>query len=83
MPIYEWMVWRDDEGHTSWLWLLDSLDEQTTRLTTRIRMRHQWFRPEIVFSLIVEFGDLVMMRKCMLGIKERAEGLVGRPMQSS
>ncbi len=27
----------------------------------------------IVFDLLVEFTDIVMMRKCLLGIKRRAE----------
>jgi hypothetical protein len=76
------MLWVDEQGHTSWLWLLDPIDEDTTRLVTRVRMRYQWLRPEIAFDLLVEFGDLVMMRKCMVGIKERAEALAGYPLQS-
>jgi hypothetical protein len=72
---HRWMIWVDDRGHTSWLWFLDPVDQTTTRLITRVRMRYQWLRPEIVFDLLVEFGDLVMMRKSMLGIKERAEAL--------
>lgn len=72
---HEWMLWVDDQGQTSWLWLLDPVDGDTTRLITRVRMRYQWLHPGIAFDLLVEFGDLVMMRKCMLGIKERAEGL--------
>jgi hypothetical protein len=79
---HEWMVWVDDQAHTSWLWLLDPIDEGSTRLITRIRMRYQWLRPDIAFDLLVEFGDLVMMRKCMLGIKERAEALAHHPLQS-
>lgn len=78
----EWMVWIDDRGHTSWLWLLDPIDERSTRLITRVRMRYQWRRPEILFDLLVEFGDIVMMRKCMLGIKERAEALADHPLES-
>lgn len=78
----QWMVWVDDQGNTSWLWMLHSVDEESTRLITRVRMRYQWLRPEILFDLLVEFGDLVMMRKCMLGIKERAEGLAHHPLQS-
>jgi hypothetical protein len=78
----QWMVWVDDQGNTSWLWMLDPVDENTTRLITRVRMRYQWLRPEIILDLLVEFGDLVMMRKCMLGIKERAEGLAHHPLQS-
>jgi hypothetical protein len=79
---HEWMVWVDDQAHTSWLWLLDPIDEGSTRLITRIRMRYQWLRPDIAFDLLVEFGDLVMMRKCILGIKERAEALAHHPLQS-
>ena len=77
---YGWMLWVDDEGRTSWLWLLDPLDETSTRLITRVRMKYQWLRPAIAFDLLVEFGDLVMMRKCMLGIKERAEALAAHPL---
>ena len=79
----EWMVWVDDRGHTSWLWLLDPIDECSTRLITRVRMRYQWLRPAILFDLLVEFGDIVMMRKSMLGIKERAEALADHPLESS
>jgi len=79
----EWIVWVDDRGHTSWLWLLDPIDERSTRLITRVRMRYQWRRPEILFDLLVEFGDIVMMRKSMLGIKVRAEALAYRPLESS
>ena len=62
--------------------MLDPVDEQTTRLVTRVRMRYQWFRPEIAFDLLVEFGYLMMMRKCMLGIENRAEGTARHPQQS-
>ena len=61
---------------------LDPVDQISTRLITRIRMQYQWLRPAIVFDLLVEFGDVVMMRKCMLGIKERAEALAGYPLES-
>jgi hypothetical protein len=36
-------------------------------------MRYTWLSPEILFDLLVEFTDTFMMRKSMLGIKERAE----------
>ncbi len=78
----EWMVWIDDAGHSSWLWLLDPIDETSTRLITRVRIRYQWFRPRLGFDLLVEFGDIVMMRKCMLGIKVRSEALARHPLES-
>src|SRR5829696_5215898 len=76
----EWMLWWDDKTHdTTWTWALYPVDEQRTRLTTRVRMRYRWTKPTILFSLLVEFTDLVMMRKCLLGIKQRAEHLATTP----
>jgi hypothetical protein len=71
----QWMLWgtpRTNE-YTTWYWGLSPLDESQTRLITRVRMRYHWLSPMIVIDLLVEFTDIVMMRKCMLGIKQRAE----------
>ena len=47
-----------------------------TRLITRLRSRYAWTKPAIVTELILmEIGDPFMMRKCLLGIKQRAEHL--------
>jgi hypothetical protein len=74
------MLWWDDKTHdTTWTWALYPVDEQRTRLITRVRMRYRWTKPTILFSLLVEFNDLVMMRKCLLGIKQRAEHLATTP----
>jgi hypothetical protein len=43
---------------------------------TRFRMKYLWNSPATLFNLLVEFGDRPMMRKCLLGIKERAEAMV-------
>jgi hypothetical protein len=32
-----------------------------------------------LFRLLVEFADFAMMRKCLLGIKQRAETLAAAP----
>jgi hypothetical protein len=69
-----WMLWGDKPGNTTWYWGLEPLDEEQTRLITRVRMRYTWTSPMVVmFNLLVEFTDIVMMRKCLLGIKRRAE----------
>jgi hypothetical protein len=71
----QWMLWgtpRTNE-YTTWYWGLYPLDESQTRLITRVRMRYHWLSPMIVIDLLVEFTDIVMMRKCMLGIKQRVE----------
>lgn len=43
-----------------------------TRLITRVRSRYQWFTPSIAFSMLVEFGDIWMMRKMLLNLSQRA-----------
>jgi hypothetical protein len=69
----QWMLWWDNTGNATWYWGLSPLDESQTRLITRVHMRYHWLSPMIVFALLVEFADIVMMRKCLLGIKQRAE----------
>lgn len=70
-----WMLWGDKAGDTTWYWGLDAIHERQTRLVTRVRIRYNWTSPMLLFNLLVEFTDIIMMRKCMLGIKERAERL--------
>jgi len=65
------MVWGEPGG-TTWAWQLDENDPGSTRLITRVRSRYRWFSPSIAFSMLVEFGDIWMMRKMLLNLKERA-----------
>ncbi len=68
------MLW--EKGGGTWLWLLEPADPGRTRLISRMRGRYRWTRPSIVTELILmEIGDPFMMRKCLLGIKQRAERL--------
>lgn len=72
-----WMLWWDGKGGMSWVWGLYPVDEARTRLITRVRLHYDWRSPSILFHMLVEFTDIVMMRKSMLGIKERAERIGG------
>ena len=49
------------------------VDEKQTRLLTRLRTKYVWKGLWIIFYLLYDFGDIVMMSKCMKGIKLRAE----------
>lgn len=71
------IVWWDDKNHlTTWTWLLDPLDTGRTRLITRVRARSSWRHPSTVMWMpLLELADFPMMRKCLLGIKRRAEAL--------
>jgi hypothetical protein len=67
-----WMLWK--KAASTWAWKLIPIDEETTRLIIRLKCSYRWTRPTIVTDLILmEIGDFPMMRKLMLGIKQRAE----------
>jgi hypothetical protein len=78
----KWMLWWDDKGDSSWVWDIQPEGEADSRLVTRVRVKYRLLSPAIAFNLLVEFFDIVMMRKCMLGIKRRAEKLHIKPLAS-
>ena len=57
------------EGSWTWAWGLYREDSQSTRLVTRLRTRPTG----IVSRVLMDLFEIVMMRKCLLGIKRRAE----------
>ena len=57
----------------TWAWALDPKDEDHTRLVTRLRVRMR----NPLSSLMLDAFEIVMMRKCLLGIKRRVEGQLG------
>ncbi len=65
------MVWGEPGG-TTWAWQLDETDTGSTRLITRVRSRYRWLSPSIAFSVLLEFGDIWMMRKMLLNLRDRA-----------
>jgi len=69
----EWISWWDKKGDTTWVWGIYHIGKNKTRLITRVRVKYDWFSSAILFNLLIEFFDILMMRKCMLGIKRRAE----------
>lgn len=70
------MIWQDRQDGGTWLWFLEATDENHTRLITHRRVRYKWFSAWVVYLLVQDVADIIMMRKCMLGIKARAEKLV-------
>jgi len=71
----KWMVWWDKTGDTSWTWEIYADGEAHSRLVNRVRVKYHWLSFAAPFNLLIEFFDIVMMRKCMLGIKRRAEAM--------
>ncbi len=78
-----WILWESTRGDGTWLWYLDPVDESHTRLISRMRFTYHWESPFILVELASDVGDIFMLRKCMLGIKERAESSAHPFAQSS
>jgi hypothetical protein len=68
------MVWGTPDD-TTWVWQLVPRPDGSTRLLTRVRARYRWTSPAIAFSALLEFGDIWMMRRMLLNVRERAEEL--------
>jgi hypothetical protein len=73
-----WILWWDNKNQlTTWAWALDPMPGGSTRLVTRVRSRSSWRHPTTAIWLVLtEVADFPMMRKCLLGIKRRAEARV-------
>jgi hypothetical protein len=71
----EWLLWCKPES--TWSWVLRDLGDGRTRLVTRVHGLYPWSRPALAVLgvLLLEFGDFAMMRRMLLGIKQRAEGM--------
>jgi hypothetical protein len=73
----QWVLWSEPNQLTTWVWSLEPTTSGHTRLITRVRSRSSWRHPTTaIWLLLVEVADFPMMRKCLLGIKRRAEALV-------
>jgi hypothetical protein len=56
-------------GPVTWAWGLYEIDAERTRLVTRLR----WRSTSVVSQFTLDAFEIIMMRKCLLGIKRRAE----------
>jgi hypothetical protein len=69
----EYILWWDRKGNGTWSWFLQQTEAGNTRLITRLRTKYDFSFPWIIYYIFYDCGDIIMMSKCMLGIKERAE----------
>jgi hypothetical protein len=69
----QWLLWEKPDS--TWAWKLAPLASGRTRLVTRLKQHNDWRRPAVALFTVVlfELGDFAMMRKLLLGVKERAE----------
>ncbi len=59
----------------TWAFILDSLDERTTRLIARLRCDTKGLGPALGLYALIEPSHFMMERKMLLGIKQRAEAV--------
>lgn len=71
------------DGGWTWAFLLVPLDARHTRLVVRNRWSTAGMNlaARLFFLLVLDFGDFVMERKMMLGIKQRAESIATNDKQ--
>jgi len=65
------LVFQSDSTVT-WAWALYKIDADRTRLVTRLR----WRTTSVVSQFALDAFEIIMMRKCLLGIKRRAEAAI-------
>jgi hypothetical protein len=66
---------KGEMGRMTWLMMLNSVNKNDTRFITRLRV--QWYSTKLPYRLshmAFDFGEIVIMRKSMLGIKKLSEG---------
>jgi hypothetical protein len=68
-----WLLWH--QPLSTWSWTLTELPPGQTRLVTRLRIHLDWHHRAVSLLSVVlnEFGDYPMMRRMLLGIRDRAE----------
>lgn len=67
------LLWQ--QPASTWCWTLTELPDGKTRLVTRIRIHRARHNPAaaLLSVILTEFGDFPMIRRMLLGIRDRAE----------
>jgi hypothetical protein len=73
------VLWWDRKGDYSWEWTLDEVSPGVTRLVSRLRATYPpLLSTRTIYSAVATTGDIVMMRRCLRGIRDRAEATARR-----
>lgn len=76
-----WLLWAKPDS--TWVWVLQP-EAKSTRLVTRVHAVYDWRHPAMAALgvVLMELGDFAMMRRMLLGIKDRVEDLQARTNRS-
>jgi hypothetical protein len=75
------MLWWDRKGEYSWEWVLEDR-EGGTRLISRLRATMHPWTGRMLYEVVATNGDILMIRKLLLGLRARAEALSTASMSS-
>jgi len=71
----QYFIWSSRASDCAFTWALYPIDDNHTRLVSRIRWSHHWSQPDqLSFDLFTEFTDYLAIRKILQGVKGRVEG---------
>jgi hypothetical protein len=71
-----YLIWQSEaEPHDgAFTWALYPIDQNHTRLISRIRLRYHWTSRALALDLFTEFADHVAVPKILVGVRNRVEG---------
>jgi hypothetical protein len=69
----DYILWIDKAKSSTWLWKILPEEGNGSRLITRLRTKYFFNSIWLIYFFIYDIGDIIMMKKCMKGIKSRAE----------
>jgi hypothetical protein len=73
----KYLVWSEEQGEFpgAFTWALYPIDENHTRLISRIGWNYHWSEPFLLaLDLFTEFSDHIAVREVLQGVKGRVEG---------
>jgi hypothetical protein len=73
----EYLVWSEEKGEFpgAFTWAFYPIDENHTRLVSRIGWNYHWSEPSLLaLDLFSEFSDHIAVREILYGVKGRVEG---------
>jgi len=73
-----YLIWQSEAipHDGAFTWALYPIDDDHTRLVSRIRLRYHWTSPALALDLFTEFADHVAVPRILEGVKDRVEGQV-------
>lgn len=72
----QYLIWQSEAvpHDGAFTWALYPIDQDRTRLISRIRLRYHWTSPGLALDLFTEFADHVAVPKILAGVRDCVEG---------